>query len=197
MFDIENDRGQQVNVAEQLPGIQKELLEAKAVYIDDVVAELPEEDLRAFPIGYPEATYTQIPARDGIAHGNIKRSNRFPNCSFLTNWTSLDDMVTWEVNVLEEGDFNVTLYYTCPKGDEGSLFQLTVGENSLKGFDPPLRGMENDRTKKRGESNVKDFKPFKLGVIHLDKGPGQLTLKALEKPGQTVMDVRLLMFERK
>jgi len=202
LFDIENDRGQQFNVSEQLPGIQKELLEAKAVYIYDVVAELPEEDLRAFPIGYPEAKYTQIPARDGIAHGNIKRSNRFPNCSFFTNWTSLDDKVTWEVDVLEEGDFVVTLYYTCPEGDEGSLFQLTVGENSLKGqietaFDPPLRGMENDRTKKRGESYVKDFKPLKLGVIHLNKGPGQLTLKALEKPGQTVMDVRLLMFERK
>jgi hypothetical protein len=115
---------------------------------------------------------------------------------------NLDDKITWEVEVLEEGDFYVTLYYTCPKGDEGSLFELTFGDNSLKGrietaYDPPLQGMENDRTNKRGESYVKDFKPLKLGIIHLPKGQGQLTLKALEKPGQTVMDVRLLMFERK
>ncbi len=202
LFDIENDRGQQVNVSEQFPEIRKELLKARAAYIDDVVAELPERDVRSFPIGYPGAKYTQIPARDGIAYGNIKRSNRWPNCSFFTNWINLDDKVTWDVEVLEEGDFDVTLYYTCPEGDEGSLFELTFGDNSLKGrietaFDPPLRGMENDRTNQRGESYVKDFKPLKLGSIHLHKGPGQLILKALEKPGQTVMDVRLLMFERK
>jgi len=202
LFDIETDRGQQVNVSDQFPEIRQELLQARAAYIDDVVAELPAKDVRAFPIGFPEAKYTQIPARDGKPHGGIKRSNRFPNCSFFTNWKNLDDKITWEVEVLEEGDFYVTLYYTCPKGDEGSLFELTFGDHSLKGrietaHDPPLRGMENDRTKKRGESYVKDFKPLELGLIHLPEGQGQLTLKALEKPGQTVMDIRLLMFEKK
>jgi len=202
LFDIENDRGQHINLSEQLPEIQRELTEAKALFIDEVVSELPAVDLRRFPLGHPGAKFTQIPARDGKAHGNIKRSNRFPNCSFFTNWIDLDDKVTWDVEVLEEGDFEVTLYYTCPEGDEGSLFELTLGDNSLKGqidqaFDPPLKGMENDRTKKRGESYVKDFMPLNLGTIHLNKGPGQLSLKALEKPGHTVMDVRLLMFERK
>jgi hypothetical protein len=55
--------------------------------------------------------------------------------------------------------------------------------------------MGNDRIE-RGESYVKDFRPLNLGVIHLAKGPGQLSLKALEIPGATVMDLRLLMFER-
>ncbi|MFH0757969.1 MAG: arylsulfatase [Bacteroidota bacterium] len=202
LFDMENDRGQGVNVADRWPEKAKEMLDAKTAYMDDVAAELPAEDLRPFPIGYPQAIYTQLPARDGVAHGNIQRSNRWPNCSFFTNWISLEDRVTWEVEVPEAGDFNVTLYYTCPEGDEGSLFQLTLGENSITGrietaFDPPLRGMENDRTSTRGESYVKDFKPLNLGVMHLDKGQGQLTLQALEKPGGTVMDFRLLMFEKK
>ncbi len=201
LFNIQNDRGQRVDVAPQHPEIHKKLLEVKAAFIKDVVAELPEKDLRAFSIGYPGATYTQIPARDGIAHGNIQRSNRWPNCSFFTNWISLEDKITWDVEVLEEGEFKVTLYYTCPEGDEGSLFHLSLGENTIEGkiqtsFDPPLTGMENDRTELRGESYVKDFKPLNLGIMHLEKGAGQLTLRALEKPGQTVMDVRLLMFER-
>jgi len=177
------------------------MLDAKTAYMDHVASEMPEEDLRPFPIGYPQAIYTQIPARDGVAHGNIQRSNRWPNCSFFTNWIGLEDRVTWNVEVLESGDFNVTLYYTCPEGDEGSLFELSLGGNSITGrietaFDPPLRGMENDRTSTRGESYVKDFKPLNLGMMHLDKGPGQLTLQALEKPGRTVMDFRLLMFEK-
>ncbi len=201
LFDIENDREQLVNMAEQEPEVHKELLQAKAEYINEVVVQLPKEDPRPFPIGFPEATYTQIPARDGVAHGHIQRSNRYPNCSFFTNWISLDDRITWDAEVLEEGDFQVTLYYTCPEGDEGSRFQLSLGDNTLKGkietaFDPPLKGMENDRTQTRGESYVKDFKPLNLGLMHLDKGVGQLTLEALDIPGQSVMDVRLLIFEK-
>ncbi|MFO7670316.1 MAG: arylsulfatase [Bacteroidales bacterium] len=201
LYDIENDRGQKVDVAQQFPDIYKAHLEAKATYINKVAAERPGEDLRAFTIGYPQATYTHMPARDGIAHGNISRSNPYPNCSFFTNWMSPDDSITWEVEVLQEGDFQVTLYYTCPVGDEGATFLLTLGDRKLKGritvpFDPPLRGMENDRTGQRGESYVKDFKPLNLGIIHLDQGPGKLTIRALEVPGRTVMDLRLLVFEK-
>lgn len=201
LFDIEKDRIQQNNLADQLPEIQHALKEARAAFIEDVVAELPTKDLREFPLGHPGATYTQIPARDGKAHGNIQRSNRYPNCTFFTNWISQNDSISWPVEVIKEGAFEVTLYYTCPKGDEGSQFELSMGEHQLKAkietaFDPPLRGMENDRIGYRGESYVKDFKPLNLGIIHLDKGSGKLVLQAIEKPGKTVMDVRLLMFKR-
>ncbi|MCK5794770.1 MAG: hypothetical protein KAH12_08680, partial [Anaerolineales bacterium] len=157
-------------------------------------------DLRTFPLGHPDALYTQIPARDGRAHGNIRRSNHFPNCSFFTNWISLEDSITWDVEVVDDGEFEVMLYYTCPDGDQGSTFELSLGESRLRGqiteaHDPPLRGMENDRDPRRS-SPVKDFKPLSLGSIHLTKGPTQLSLKALEIPGQTVMDVRLIMWKR-
>ncbi len=201
LFDIENDRAQKEDVAKEFPDIHKAHLEARARYIEEIASELPEEDLRPFTLGYPEARYTQIPARDGLAHGHIRRSNIWPNCSFFTNWISTNDSITWDLEVLQEGNFKVTLYYTCPEGDEGSRFRLTLGKQVLEAkiespFDPPLRGMENDRAGERGESYVKDFKPLNLGVWHLDKGKGQLSLSALEIPGHTVMDFRLLLFER-
>jgi len=200
LFDIENDRSQLTDLSGSLPEIKAALAAAIEGFNADVISELPAEDLRTFPIGHPQSKLTQIPARDGVAHGNIQRSNRWPNCSFFTNWASLEDQITWEVEVVEEGDFEVTLYYTCPEGDEGSVFELGFGDNQLesrieKAHDPPLMGMENDRVE-RPESYVKDFMPLNLGVIHLAKGPGQLSLKALEIPAATVMDVRLLMFER-
>jgi arylsulfatase A-like enzyme len=200
LYDIENDRGQFEDLSASFPEIKAQLATALEGFKNDVVSELPGKDLRTFPVGHPDSRLTQIPARDGVAHGNIQRSNRFPNCSFFTNWTSLEDRITWDVEVVEEGDFEVTLYYTCPEGDEGSVFELGFADNRLESrietaFDNPLRGMENDRVE-RGESYVKDFKPLNIGTIHLAKGPGQLSLKALEIPGATVMDVRLLMFER-
>ena len=144
--------------------------------------------------------FTQIPARDGTAHGNIKRSNQYPNCSFFTNWVSLQDSITWLVEVPEPGSFKVKLYYTCPVGNEGSTFQLSVGENKLKAkiieaHDPPLRGMDEDITP-RIESYVKDWKVADIGSIDLTTGKATMSLKALTMPGKSVMDFRLLLFER-
>jgi len=44
---------------------------------------------------------------------------------------------------------------------------------------------------------VKRFKTLKLGTMHLDKGKGELTLRALKIPGSQVMDFRLIMLTRK
>jgi hypothetical protein len=198
LFDMVNDPGQYNDVSKQKPEIAKELEKAAEKWNKEMASELPKEDNRPFTFGHPGATYTQIPARDGVAHGNIKRSVSSPNCSFFTNWISVDDKITWDIDVVADGDFEVVIYYTCPKKDIGSTFELALGENKLtsevtEAHDPPLRGMEHDRVK-RTQSYVKDFKPLKLGTMHFKKGRGQLTLKALDIPGSQVMDFRLMMF---
>ena len=108
--------------------------------------------------------------------------------------------MTWDVEVLADGEFEVELYYTCAIENVGSTIELSLGESTIKtkitrGHDPPLTGMENDRDP-RIESYVKNFIPMKLGQINLKKGKGELTLKATEMAGKEVADVRLLMFKR-
>ena len=200
LFDMQRDQGQRQNIANQMLPVAEKLSAEVQRWREEVLSELPTSDTRSFPLGHPDTRYTQLPARDGQPHGNIKRSNRFPNASFFTNWIHVEDKISWNIEVVESGDFEVVLYYTCPQKDAGSTVELSFGESRLKGhiaegFDPPLRGMENDRVE-RTESYVKDFKALNLGVVHLEKGEGQLTLQALTIPGSTVMDFRLLMFER-
>ena len=135
-----------------------------------------------------------------MPHGKIERSNRFPNSSFFTNWKNLGDSITWDVDVLADGDFEVDLYYTAKETDLGARFELYMGNERLEGevteaHDPPLVGKERDRDP-RQESYTKDFVPMHLGKMHLEKGKGNLTLKASKIPGEGVMDVRLLMFKR-
>lgn len=200
LFDMQRDQGQRQNIANQMLPVAETLSAEVQRWREEVLSELPTSDTRSFPLGHPDTRYTQLPARDGQPHGNIKRSNRFPNASFFTNWIHVEDKISWNIEVVESGDFEVVLYYTCPQKDAGSTVELSFGESRLKGhiaegFDPPLRGMENDRVE-RTESYVKDFKALNLGVVHLEKGEGQLTLQALKIPGSTVMDFRLLMFER-
>ena len=176
------------------------MMHARTAWVADVLSQRSTSDVRPFPVGHPDHSYTQLPARDGVAHGGIERSSRYPNDSFFTNWTRLDDEITWNVDVLMAGAFDVIVYYTCPDVDGGARVELRFGDSVLTGritetHDPPLRGMERDRDE-RIESYVKDFMPLRLGTIDLARGPGTLSLKALEIPGGQVMDFRLLELRR-
>ncbi len=75
---------------------------------------------------------------------------------------------------------------------------MSFGENSTRAkvteaYDPPLVGAEFDRASRGSESYVKDFKPLTLGVLTMEKGRGNLTLRAMEIPGTQVMDVHSIV----
>ncbi len=207
LYDMLEDPGQRKDVAEDHPAIATQLRAARDSWAKEILPELKQPP-RPFVLGHPGSKYTQLPARDALASGAIRRSNRFPNCSFFTNWKSIEDSIAWNVEVPADGIFEVELYYACGKEDVGSIIELSmqsgasgaIPENSVRAkvnqpHDPPLRGASEDCVK-RTESYVKDFRPLKLGRMKLSRGAGKLTLRALEKPGSQVMEVRLLFFTR-
>ncbi|MFP4367806.1 MAG: arylsulfatase, partial [Bacteroidales bacterium] len=199
LFDMVKDPGQLSDISKENPDVHNYLLAAVQTWKNEVLPT-EEKETRPFTVGHPDALFTHLPARDGQAHGNITRSNRFPNSSFFMNWTSVDDKITWDAEVLSSGLFDVVIYYTCPPEDAGSTFELSFGNSTVtgkitEGHNPPLRGMENDRTERK-ESYVKDFKPLNIGKIFLEEGKGELTLRATEIPGSQVMDFRLMVLKR-
>jgi Sulfatase len=194
LYDMIKDPGQQHDVAGEEAETAGRLREAVARWKRDVLSALKRED-RPFPVGYREFPRTPLPARDGVPHGNVRRSATAPNCSYFTHWTSPDDRITWDIDVATAGRYEVAVYYTCPKEDVGSRIEVGFKGNRLDGMvaeahDPPLQGAEHDRVPRGGESYVKDFKPLPLGEMTLEKGRGLLTLRALRIPGKQVMDVR-------
>lgn len=200
LFDMIEDPGQMVDISKKNTDIYRELLKFKEEWMADVLSELPDTDTRTFPIGHPGFKYNQLPARDATPHGNIKRSSIHPNCSFLTNWMSLSDSISWEVEVLEDGEFEAIIYYTCREGDEGSTLELISGSRFItsivdEAHDPPLEGRDRDRVE-RDESYTKDFIPLSMGNITLEKGNTTIILKALDIPGNAVIDFRLMMLNK-
>ena len=200
LYDVNKSRAQVNDLSKKMPQLHKRLRGYQFKFQDEIKRELPKQDLRGFLIGHPEAVYTQLPARDAKVSGKLKRSNRFPNCSYFTNWVNTDDMIMFDVEVVADGVFEVEMYYTCPKDSVGSVVELAVGANKVKAkiteaHDPPLRGMDEDRVK-RMESYVKDFKALKMGKLKLQKGKGRITLRAVEMPGKSVGEFRMLMLKR-
>ncbi len=194
LFDMTTDQGQTRDLSQQLPRVAGALSRAVADWKRELLADFKRDD-RPFTVGYPELPTTHLPSRDGVPHGNVRRSARAPNCSFFENWISTDDSMTWDIDVARAGRYEIVLYYACPKADVGSTVELTFRGSRLRGIvsdanDPPLRGAEHDRVVRQGESYVKDFLPLRLGVVELQPGRGPLTLQAVTVPGQRVMDLR-------
>ncbi len=105
--------------------------------------------------------------------------------------------MTWDIEVHTAGQYEAVVYYTCPERDVGSTIEMTFGGAGVRGkvaegFDPPL--VDNmDRVPRGGESYVKDFRPLRLGTFRLEKGRGQLAVRALNVPGDHVMDLRAVL----
>ena len=194
LFDMVADPGQDRDISKDTPQLAAKLSEAVARWKQEVLPRSVKDE-RPFSVGYAEFPTTILPARDGVPHGNIRRSANAPNCSFFTNWKTADDKITWDIKVANSGNYEAVIYYTCAEQDIGSTIELRFNQSLIQGkvtepHDPPLIGAEFDRVPRAGESYVKDFRPLRLGVFGLEKGRGELSLRALIVPSKQVMDVR-------
>ena len=201
LFHLVNDPQQTANVADLYPKVLDSMLTFKTQWEATVLTALPEKDERPTPVGYAKMPITQLPARDAKFTGNIKRSNRWPNDSFLTNWTKENDTIYWEVEVMESGIYEAEMFYTCPNSSVGTKVVLSSNKSSIQqpikeAHDPPLVGHEKDRAV-RIESYVKDFITMPIGTIELEKGPNKISLNHIPNEAFKGIDFRLLTLKRK
>jgi arylsulfatase A-like enzyme len=207
LFDMIADPDQTRDIATEKPEIATKLREAVAAWRNELGLEKPiakgkgkagkgnAVDERPIPVGYREFPRTLLPARDGEPIGAVKRSSGAPNCSYFVNWTTKEDRMIWKLDVHTSGDYEVEILYTCPEGDEGSTIELSFLKDRLTSkvgpaWNPPLYTNQDTIPRPPAESTMKEFRTLKAGTLHLEKGTGELTLKALEIPGKSVMDVR-------
>ncbi|MGC3972170.1 MAG: arylsulfatase [Pirellulales bacterium] len=76
LYDMVADPGQHRDVAGERPEIASELAQAIDQWRRKVLSELNPAEERPFPVGHREFPVTTLPARDGLPHGEIKRSAR-------------------------------------------------------------------------------------------------------------------------
>ena len=214
LYDLSTDRGQQKPVTDR-PAEKATLVAAIESWKVDVLAEMrippkgtDRRPLRPFPVGHASMKKTQLPARDALISGSLKRSSRHPNCSYIVNWDDTNDEITWPVSVLESGKYKIDLYYCLEEKNVGATLQLTYENADDKGVtrsaerkitnvhESKVIGEAEDRSV-RTESFVKNFASAELGVIELNKSEeGVLTLRTTEMPGGESIEFRLMMLTR-
>ncbi len=212
LFDMIADPGQTTPVNDSQQSLAAELSEAVSAWRREMsdaaaVAKLQDKpqdtqnrnrnavDSRPLTVGYREFPITMLPARDGEPRGTAKRSSNAPNCSYFVNWTSTQDSLVWLLDVHTAGRYDVAIDYTCKVADVGSTIELAFQDASITGkvtpgWDPPLNTNQDTLARPPAESQMKEFRTLQLGEVDLPADVGPLTLRALEIPGKSVMDVR-------
>lgn len=193
LFDITVDPGQLRDVSKEHPDVVARLSRLQQDHQAEMNAEFAKYANRPFTVGYEGLT--TLPARDGIEHEPIRRSAKPPNNSFFTHWTSDKGSITWDVDVVRDGTYEATVYYTCAAGNQGATVKLALdGQESVakakvvEVYDPPLYDKSKERVKD-SHYFVKDFKPLLLGQLQLKEGRGLLRLSAEDIRGPEVIDV--------
>jgi hypothetical protein len=206
LYDLQRDPGQTRDIAGEKPEIAAELRAAVQQWRVEMFgaasvtsAALPgrarvSTDDRPFTVGYREFPKSRLPARDGVAHGGVQRSSPSPNSSYFTRWNSRDGFITWDIEVATTGDYDVEVLYACPASDVGATIEFEFKGAKVTGkvasaWDPPFYAPYTI-PRPAPELLPKEFRPLRVGSLRLEKGRGPLTLRALDVPGASVMELR-------
>ncbi|MEM8864446.1 MAG: arylsulfatase, partial [Planctomycetota bacterium] len=120
LYDLASDPNQTVDVGSEHPEITAQLTAELQEWKTRWQVDQPAVP-RPFTVGDGCLPLTQLPARDATTRGNARHSNQYHNCTYITDWSSPDDAIAWDVEVVEPGRYAATLYYTCAEANVGSL----------------------------------------------------------------------------
>lgn len=196
LYDMIADPSEKFNLVRLRQDITSELKKAYDKWYKDVTAG----GLEPIPtkMGYPEAPTVTLPGHEaflypengiGISYVGV---NGWAN-DWVTNWTDEKSYPFWEVEVVQGGEYEISLMYTCSEENLGSKVRVEFGKSGVEGVvssahDPkPLSSP--DRVK-RGEVYEKVWAEMKIGKVRFEKGRGKLAVKCLSKPGNVVMDLK-------
>jgi len=200
LYDMVADPGQKLDVSGAHPKVAAKLRIAVAQWRKEVLSELVLPDTRPYVVGHPDGPCTQLPARDADLNGGLKRSNRYPNSSFVTSWNDPADYLSWNVSVATRGLYRAEIYYACPAADVGSTMKLSFGDSVVTQkvnipTDAKVIGPADDRYP-RTVSVDKPFRTLELGTILLRHGKGELRLSAPKIAHNQALEFRLLVLRK-
>jgi len=93
-------------------------------------------------------------------------------------WTNASDSVTWSLEVDKPGEYRVSLELACPQDNEGTTFDVQIGDQSVRSRVPSTPGWSSFTTVEAGKIKINQA------------GKVILRVKPIYMPGYAVMNLR-------
>jgi arylsulfatase A len=199
LYDLQADPGEQRNVASEHP---EKAAQLRARYEDWFQTVIAERGFRRYPIhvGHAEENPVYLPATQAYFGGDLKYHGGAGYAhDWLTNWSRTEDSVYWEIDVAEPGTYSIALEYLCPATDIGAGVEIITAGKRLRGKVSQPTAMEPLPDRNLVPSPyylTMAWGRLPMGSLVLPKGRTRLEVKALNKPGRVVMDLKAAVIER-
>lgn len=198
LYDMQQDPSQRKNIAEENPERVKNLSEAYETWFVEVTKDLPKS--RPIPVGFEDAPIVYLPAVESSFSGDISYQGKSGwSNDWLTNWKNTSDKVWWDLDVIEEGVFQIVAEYTLRKGDAGAIIKATIDgnqvNNRIKEFYDPEIIPSPDRVE-RGEVYEKKWAQFEIGTLLIPEGKQRITIENTVINGTKGIDLKGVILKR-
>lgn len=198
LYDMLKDPGQKSDIAKHKPEVVNKLAAAYEDWFRDVTKDGFTKP--RIPVGYDEHNPVRLYAPQSSFNGKIHffAGPGFAN-DWLTKWTDETEKITFDLEVVRSGVFEVELAYACAEENAGAKIRVSVGKNSVEKIAPPARAERIPLPHRDGGSDTyinRDWGKLTLGQIHLEKGDSVLTVAMSGKAGQLFMDFKHVQLKR-
>jgi len=122
-----------------------------------------------------------LKASDAEIIGQTLTIEEYDGIPSLGYWTNPDDYVEWTVDNRHPGEYEIELDYALDPRSEGSRYRIECADQKIEGTLAATKSWM-------------DFTTAKAGAIKIEKtGAVSIRLRAVEKPGEGVMDLRAIV----
>jgi hypothetical protein len=130
------------------------------------------------PLGQSIDGTIHLDAKTATTYAKEMRYEPKPEKNCLGYWKHQEDWAEWVFDVSAPGEFDLTLYYGCGSGSEGSKVAVLLNDQTLEFSVEDTGGFQN-------------WRELRLGKVALNtKGENKLAIVPIEKKGAAVMDVQ-------
>ncbi len=198
LYDMKEDPSQKDNIAQEFPGITDKLHQAYLTAFEEVTKS--GNTPPPIEIGHSESPQVVLPAPESKLYGGLKFKGGMGWANdWITTWKSEEDHASWKIEVVERGDFEVGIQYTCKPEDIGTTIIVEAGEKTIEtiineAHDPEY--LPSPDRKKRIEVYEKQWKQLLVGTLSLMPGTYELKVKARQIKGQEVIELKAVVINK-
>jgi arylsulfatase A len=195
LYNIKDDPGEKDNLYEQDPQRAKTLHDAYLKWFEDASKNVKLNPL--VPVGYDCAKTVRIQAPEGKMHGKLDFYSRIPNRSWVHQFQTPDDYLTFQLDAVQSGDYEISVEYSQPDGGNPILV-ADFGQNTVRAGLPQYTAdsiPSPDRVL-RWQAHEKNWGKHSLGVVSLHKGQHELKLYA-ENATSKDIQINTILITRK
>jgi arylsulfatase A-like enzyme len=201
LFNIQNDPSQKNDLATD--SLYKSILDSLSKAYFQKYEEVTQNGLDVLPIqvGYSDWPLVTFPAHEAFLYPESGAGISYtmdPGYAnhWISSWTDKNAYPWWKIKVVQSGNYQISLLYTCSEASVGTTINLSIGGKSLtkgiqEAFNPPLKKLAHRDEVEFYRYQSKEWKVFEMGTIFLRKGfEGKLLVKTDTKPGRYSIDLK-------